>query len=186
MKAEEDCDEVEAGPEEDEIHVATVVVVAKEGDVNEDEEILKSEESAMVVNSLPEITVMKDDGRQKDRKKEEKTDGKSPRTRRRFDSVKNLLEKARQKLLLTKQFWSHHNNSHDPKSSKESKNVSSSKHPEVEANDITHVGDDVTGNHLRVPALTQIDPSVTQSSPSTPAELRKNNVRRNRSFSPVR
>jgi len=87
MKAEEDCDEVEAGPEEDEIHVTTVVVVAKEGDVNEA---------------------------------------------------------------------------------------------------ITHVGDDVTGNHLRVPALTQIDPSVTQSSPSTPAELRKNNVRRNRSFSPVR
>jgi hypothetical protein len=188
MKTKEDCDEVELAPEEEEIRVAAVVVPQDDG--NEEEEIGKSEEPEpeMSIKALPEITIMKEEGIHEDRKKDEKTEGKSPRNRRRFDSVKNLLEKARQKLLMTKQFWSHNNHSQDSKSSKESKEVSSSKLPEAEANDVTRVDDDVTGNHLRVPAASssQIDPSVTQSSPSTPAQLRKKNVRRNRSFSPVR
>jgi hypothetical protein len=94
---------------------------------------------------------------------------KTPTSPKRFDSVKNLLEKARQKLLMTKNFLTHRSQKTKESSKIKSKLIESDNQP------------------IRTQDL-QPDPAnkETQSSPSTPAQLRKNSSKRNRSFSPVR
>jgi hypothetical protein len=93
---------------------------------------------------------------------------KTPTSPKRFDSVKNLLEKARQKLLMTKNFLTHRSQKTKESSKIKSKLIESENQPEQ--------------------VIRQPDPinKETQSSPSTPAQLRKNSSKRNRSFSPVR
>ena len=94
---------------------------------------------------------------------------KTPTSPKRFDSVKNLLEKARQKLLMTKNFLTHRSQKTKESSKIKSKLIESDNQP-IRTQD------------------QQPDPASneTQSSPSTPAQLRKNSSKRNRSFSPVR
>ena len=94
---------------------------------------------------------------------------KTPTSPKRFDSVKNLLEKARQKLLMTKNFLTHRSQKTKESSKIKSKLIELDNQP-IRSQD------------------QQPDPAnkETQSSPSTPAQLRKNSSKRNRSFSPVR
>lgn len=128
---------------------------------------LQAEVEAPCVEDLPEIEITNCIGDVKN-SEAELIPGKGtshPKTRRKFDSVKNLLEKARQKLLMTKRFWSH-----TPRDSSKCGD-------RPEGKDCGH-GEQL----LSVPDQSV---NVTQSNPSTPAQLRKN-FRRNRSFSPVR
>jgi hypothetical protein len=145
------------------------------------EVIVETEKENTIEERLPEISITNEDCSKVVENDLSKLGAKSPKTRRRFDSVKNLLEKARQKLLMTKHFLSH-NSSHESKKPKKGSK------PDLEEKE--HL--------LNIPSLlldescqssSCVDSgnsSVTQSSPSTPAQSRKNNFRRNRSFSPVR
>jgi hypothetical protein len=102
---------------------------------------------------------------------------KTPTSPKRFDSVKNLLEKARQKLLMTKNFLTHRSQKTKESSKIKSKLIESENHSKLIESD----------NQPEQP-IRQPEPAnkETQSSPSTPAQLRKNSSKRNRSFSPVR
>jgi hypothetical protein len=103
---------------------------------------------------------------------------KTPTSPKRFDSVKNLLEKARQKLLMTKNFLTHRSQKTKESSKIKSKLIESD-------NQLKLI--EIDNQPIRTQDQ-QPDPASneTQSSPSTPAQLRKNSSKRNRSFSPVR
>ena len=153
----------------------------------EQEEQLKTEEEIEVIvetdemfeETIPEIAITNEDSDtlQVPEKEPIHIGAKSPKTRRRFDSVKNLLEKARQKLLMTKHFWSHSSNE-----SKREKKASCEEKEQLLNIPSLNVDQSCQGSSC----IDNGNRSVTQSSPSTPAQLRKNNCRRNRSFSPVR
>lgn len=116
----------------------------------------------------------------------------SPRSKRRFDAVKSLLEKARHKLTTTRQFWSRsRSRSRTAKEEENSKKkrVQSQGPPELSSRNKQQSDDNksaagslTSSSHLTVPDSGL--ESGSQSSPSTPDQLRKN--KRNRSFSPVR
>ena len=106
---------------------------------------------------------------------------------RRFDSVRGLLEKVRHKLMTTKQSWrrSLSRNRSGAQSQERPQNVEA-----VEAEE----GVEVSKKELlkqkdllgvpSIPLLSSDLASQSQSSPNTPAQLRKE--KRHRSFSPVR
>jgi len=96
----------------------------------------------------------------------------TPRTRRKFDSVRNLLEKARSKLSRS------HNNS-----------TSSEEHLKTQSNE--KLGSE-PGSPIHLPRskwrekLSVPEQQISQSSPNTPLMARRLKSRRNQSFSPVR
>jgi hypothetical protein len=106
---------------------------------------------------------------------------------RRFDSVRGLLEKVRHKLITTKQSWrrSLSRNRSGAQSQERPQNVEAAEAEE---------GVDVSNKELLkqkdllavpgIPLLASDLASQSQSSPNTPAQLRKE--KRHRSFSPVR
>ena len=108
---------------------------------------------------------------------------------RRFDSVRGLLEKVRHKLMTTKQSWrrSLSRNRSGAQSQERPQNVEAA---EAEAEE----GVEVSKKELlkqkdllgvpSIPLLSSDLASQSQSSPNTPAQLRKE--KRHRSFSPVR
>ena len=100
---------------------------------------------------------------------------------RRFDSVRGLLEKVRHKLMTTKQSWrrSLSRNRSGAQSQERPQNVEAAKAEEEELlkqKDLLAVPS--------IPLLPSDLASQSQSSPNTPAQLRKE--KRHRSFSPVR
>ena len=106
---------------------------------------------------------------------------------RRFDSVRGLLEKVRHKLMTTKQSWrrSLSRNRSGAQSQERPQNVEAAEAEE---------GIEVSKKELlkqkdllgvpSIPLLSSDLASQSQSSPNTPAQLRKE--KRHRSFSPVR
>ena len=107
---------------------------------------------------------------------------------RRFDSVRGLLEKVRHKLMTTKQSWrrSLSRNRSGAQSQERPQNVEA-----VEAEEGVEVSKkellkqkDLLGVPSSIPLLSSDLASQSQSSPNTPAQLRKE--KRHRSFSPVR
>ena len=116
---------------------------------------------------------------------------KSSNKGRRFDSVRGLLEKVRHKLMTTKQSWSRslsrsRAQSQDGRPSEQSTSAAAGGGPlrvEVSKKELKQK------DLLAVPIPPQPLPSTdlasqSQSSPNTPAQLRKE--KRHRSFSPVR
>ena len=103
----------------------------------------------------------------------EATKTSTKQNKRRFDSVRNLLEKARHKLMTTRQFWSR----------SLSRNRAQSQGPEIskacKAEPLQ-----TSKDLLSIPNSTADSGIQSQSSPNTPAQLRKE--KRHRSFSPVR
>ena len=103
-------------------------------------------------------------------------------SKKRFYSVRGLLEKVRHKLITTRQFWSRslsrsRNQSQDRKDDQsQDRKDDGSRRTGSRKKSINSDGKDL----LPVPDLT----AQSQSSPNTPAQLRKE--KRHRSFSPVR
>jgi len=97
------------------------------------------------------------------------SDNLTPRSRRKFDSVRNLLEKARAKLSL-KTRSRHNSTSSDEQKSRDSEHGSP-----------LHLPRNKLRERLSVP-----DQQVSQSSPNTPLMARKIQSKRHQSFSPVR
>ena len=165
IECEEDSDKEDGQTEEQEIKT------------EEEIEVIVETEN-VIVDPLPAISITNEETLKVPENDSNKIGAKSPKTRRRFDSVKNLLEKARQKLLMTKHFWSH-------ESKREKKGSSKSDLEEKEQ--LLNIPSSTADESCQSSScIDSGNSSVTQSSPSTPAQLRKNNCRRNRSFSPVR
>ena len=107
---------------------------------------------------------------------------------RRFDSVRGLLEKVRHKLMTTKQSWrrSLSRNRSGAQSQERPQNVEAAEAEEgVEVSKKELLKQkDLLGVPSSIPLLSSDLASQSQSSPNTPAQLRKE--KRHRSFSPVR
>ena len=110
------------------------------------------------------------------------------RKSRRFDSVRGLLEKVRHKLMTTKQSWrrSLSRNRSGAQSQERPQNVEAAEGEEgVEVSKKELLKQkDLLGVSSSIPLLSSDLASQSQSSPNTPAQLRKE--KRHRSFSPVR
>ena len=107
---------------------------------------------------------------------------------RRFDSVRGLLEKVRHKLMTTKQSWrrSLSRNRSGAQSQERPQNVEAAEAEEgieVSKKELLKQKD-LLGVPSSIPLLSSDLASQSQSSPNTPAQLRKE--KRHRSFSPVR
>ena len=106
---------------------------------------------------------------------------------RRFDSVRGLLEKVRHKLMTTKQSWrrSLSRNRSGAQSQERPQNVEAAEAEEgVEVSKKELLKQKDLLGVPSMPLLASDLASQSQSSPNTPAQLRKE--KRHRSFSPVR
>ena len=106
---------------------------------------------------------------------------------RRFDSVRGLLEKVRHKLMTTKQSWrrSLSRNRSGAQSQERPQNVEAAEAEEgVEVSKKELLKQKDLLGVPSIPLLSSDLASQSQSSPNTPAQLRKE--KRHRSFSPVR
>ena len=102
--------------------------------------------------------------------------GSSNKSSRRFDSVRGLLEKVRHKLMTTKQSWRR----------SLSRSRAQSQDRPVDGASAAEVSKKEMRQKTDLPPSTMPSDlgSQSQSSPNTPAQLRKE--KRHRSFSPVR
>ena len=164
-------EKVDLSAEEEIIQVLDCPIEESSGilSTNESEAARKSEAAeAGATSSTNTISVVKS-GRDKSR---------------RFDSVRGLLEKVRHKLITTKQSWrrSLSRNRSGAQSQERPQNVEAAEAEEgveVSKKELLKQKD-----LLAVPIKASDLASQSQSSPNTPAQLRKE--KRHRSFSPVR
>ncbi len=109
---------------------------------------------------------------------------KSPRSKRRFDSVRNLLEKARQKLQRFRSRSRSRSKADKDRSRTQSQGPPMPMADKGARADLPPAGS-LTGRLSRKnPERSDSGCGVSSSSPNTPAQLRK--AKRGRSFSPVR
>ena len=166
-----DDDEPSANPALPEIEVleAPEAEESKKDNDEEDEiiQVLEDHNSITPKDDLKELSEPIDDHEPKTKN--------AKQSKKRFDSVRNLLEKVRQKLNNTKQFWRSR--------SRSSNSRAQSQGPPSAPPAIT-LEPPKPEIRPRSAATSGSGGNASQSSPNTPAQLRKE--KRTRPFSPVR
>ena len=155
-----DDDEPSSAPALPEVEVLEAPEVEDSKKTDEDEEIIQ------VLEDANSIITSKDDLNKEQSEPEPEVKTKNAKHSKKY-SVRNLLEKVRQKLNNTKQFWRSRSRSSNA-SRAQSQGPPGGPPPEI---------------NLEPPVKAEKE-IASQSSPNTPAQLRKE--KRTRSFSPVR
>ena len=165
-----DDEEPSAAPALPEIEVLEAPEAEESKKDNDEEEIIQVLEdvhnSITPKDDLKELSEPIDDHEVKTKN--------AKQSKKRFDSVRNLLEKVRQKLNNTKQFW---------RSRSRSSNSRAQSQGPPSASPALTLEPAKPEKEIR-PSSATSGGNASQSSPNTPAQLRKE--KRTRSFSPVR